>query len=130
MKIILTVIFSACFLCVYIYAILLLCGIGGKVLGGYHTSTKETTALKEHKSILRKAGVCLLLITAIAHAMCLLFIFEQYIWGGVTVALLILFSILSVFILNTKEMFNKEKKVKESKLEMKKEGESRTKSIK
>lgn len=96
MKIILTIFFSICFLSVYIYSILLLFGIGGKFLAGYHTSSKETTACKEHKYILRRAGVCLLLIAITAHAMCLLFIFEKYIWGGIMIGLLIIVSILSV----------------------------------
>lgn len=82
-------------------------------MAGYHTSTNETTARKEHKCILRKAGICILLISIIAHAMCLLFIFEQYILGGVAIALLIIFSVLSVYMLNTKKMIENENKVKE-----------------
>lgn len=121
MKIILTIFFSLCFLTVYIYSILLICGIGGKGLAGYHISSKETTARNEHKYILRRAGTCLLLIAITAHAMCLLFIFGKYIWGGIMVVLLIIFSILSIYILNTKKMINKENKVKNSNLQNGKE---------
>ncbi|MEG1394906.1 MAG: DUF3784 domain-containing protein [Clostridia bacterium] len=112
MEMILSVFFSLCFLAVYVYAILLLCGKGGEALGGYHISSKDATARKEHRSILRKAGICLLLIAAAAHAMCLFFIFGKNIWGGIMVAVLIAFSILSVCVLNTKKMINKENKVK------------------
>lgn len=127
MKLILTVFISLCWFCVYIYAILLLFGIGGKALAGYHTSTNETTARKEHKCVLRKAGICILLISIIAHAMCLLFIFEQYILGGVAIALLIIFSVLSVYLLNTKKMIGKENKVKESTVNNKEESKDEDK---
>lgn len=113
-EIILAVFFSICFASVYVYAVLLLCGIGGKALAGYHKSSNDTTAHKEHIHILRKAGACLLFIANIAHAMCLLFIFGEYIWGGVMVALLIVSAILSVFVLNSKKMRKKEIKVNES----------------
>lgn len=69
MRIILAIFFSICFLTMYIYAIPLLFGIGGKALAGYHCSQSETTAGKEHKYILRRAGICLLVITMLSHAM-------------------------------------------------------------
>lgn len=127
MKLILSVFFSLCWFCVYIYAILLLFGIGGKALAGYHTSTNETKARKEHKCILRKAGICILLISIIAHAMCLLFIFEQYILGGVAIALLIISSILSVYALNNQKMIEKENKVKETTIHNKEESKDEEK---
>ncbi|HRF36290.1 MAG TPA: hypothetical protein PLZ09_03230, partial [Clostridia bacterium] len=91
----------------YIFAILMMFGIGGKLLSGFNISKSETTAKEEYMYIVRRAGLGILIALAMAHAIIVLMVLKLYIWGGVMIGVAVAFVIAFLLYMNNKKMKEK-----------------------
>lgn len=91
----------------YIFAILMMFGIGGKLLSGFNISKSETTAKEEYMYIVRRAGLGILIALAMAHTIIVLMVLKLYIWGGVMIGLAVAFIIAFLLYMNNKKMKEK-----------------------
>ncbi len=91
----------------YIFAILMMFGIGGKLLSGFNISKSETTAKEEYMYIVRRAGLGILIALAMAHAIIVLMVLKLYVWGGVMIGVAVAFIIAFLLYMNNKKMKEK-----------------------
>lgn len=91
----------------YIFAILLMFGIGGKLLSGFNISKSETTAKEEYMFIARRAGLGALIVLAMVHSIIVLMVLKLYVWGGVMVGLAVAYIIAFLIYMNNKKMKEK-----------------------
>ncbi len=91
----------------YIFAILLMFGIGGKLLSGFNISKSETTAKEEYMFIARRAGIGVFIVLAMLHTIIVLMVLKLYIWGGVMIGLAVAFIIAFLLYMNNKKMKEK-----------------------
>lgn len=91
----------------YIFAILLMFGIGGKLLSGFNISKSETTAKEEYMFITRRAGFGALIVLAMVHSIIVLMVLKLYIWGGVMIGITVTYIIAFLIFMNNKKMKEK-----------------------
>ncbi len=95
---ILTIFFSCLCAFLYVYAILLLFGIGGGILAGYESNKPESK--KDQKKVLQKFGIRIFVLTLLVHIAIELMIYKFY-WIGIIFIIIILMCIgIGLFILN------------------------------
>ncbi len=111
--------FNPLFLMFTAFCICLICGVGGAALAGFNTGASDTTAKKECKYILRRAGILLLIAVVIAQIMTILFAFEIKVWAFVMLGLLVVWIIITLILMNTKKIRNLAKIVEDSKIDTK-----------
>ena len=91
----------------YIFAILMMFGIGGKLLSGFNISKSETTAKEEFMFIARRAGIGVFIVLAMLHTIIVLMVLKLYIWGGVMIGVAVAFVIAFLLYMNNKKMKEK-----------------------
>ncbi len=114
---IIILIFCPILMPMYLYAILLMFGIGGSLLAGYNMSTKNTSAKQEHKYILRTAGICIFILLLIIHSILILFVIKLIVWGCIMIGVFAVWIVAMLLILNRKKMKEKLKIVLDNKLD-------------
>lgn len=106
--------FNSTFLLLDVYGICLMFGVGGGVLAGVNLPAKATTAKKEYKYIVRRSGICLLIVDSIMHIGVTLLCFGKYISGGIISGLIPVSIVVMMCLENTKTIKQKKKIVRKS----------------